>query len=64
MVISGIYAAKLEQEGIGTLLVDGRTIIFVQCDGLRVAWDCKTVREAKDMLRLFRSAARERPEFH
>jgi hypothetical protein len=59
IIISGIHAAGLEHEGIGSLFVEGRDIIFVQNDGLRVAWQCKTENDAKRKLRFFRSAAAE-----
>ncbi len=57
MKVSGIRAAELEREGIGTLMVDGRAIVFVQCDGVRVAWHCKSERSANETLWLFCLAA-------
>ncbi len=57
MVVSGICAAELEGEGIGTLMVEGRSIVFVQCDGMRVPWDCRSERDANETLWVFRLAA-------
>jgi hypothetical protein len=64
MVISGIYAAELEHDGIGTLLVAGRSIVFVQYDGLRVSWECETERVANEALWLFRFAAAQPIDIH
>ena len=64
MLISGIHAAGLERQGTGTLTVEGRSVVFVQCDGLCVAWECQTQRDAWDILSIFRSAAAEDASLH
>ena len=64
MLITGFYAAELEYQGIGTLAVEGRAIVFRQCDGLSVAWECYSERDAFYVLELFRSAAAEPISLH
>ena len=62
--ISGIYAAELERLGIGTLAVEGRDVVFRQCDGLSVAWECGTERRGLIALAVFRLAAAKSLSIH
>jgi hypothetical protein len=64
MQITGFYAAELEHQGIGTLAVEGRAVVFRQCDGLSVAWKCESERDAFFVLEIFRSAAVEPVSLH
>lgn len=54
--ISGIKAAWLENDGLGSLAVVGKSVVFKGNDGLQVKWSCSTEAEANSQLRLFRAA--------
>lgn len=53
--INSIEAAKLEATGKGAFTVAGRSVHF-DIDGRRHTWNCRTSKDAKDTLRLFRSS--------
>jgi hypothetical protein len=56
--ISGISAAWMEKDGMGSLSVTGRTVSFRRNDGLAVQWHCGTPKEAEQQVRLFRASTK------
>jgi hypothetical protein len=64
MQLTGFYAAELEYQGIGTLAVEGKAVVFRQGDGLSIAWKCESERDAFVVLEMFRLAVAEPFRLH
>lgn len=56
--ISGIKAAWMEHDGLGTLSVSGKVVVFKGTDGLTFRWSCRTDKEANSQLQVFRAATK------
>jgi len=54
--LNSIQAAKLEAEGKAAFSVSGRIVTLRTNEGLEHKWHCRTSKEAKDTLRLFRAS--------
>ena len=56
--ISGIEAAQMEAEGLGSFSIEGKTVTFSGKDGRSVSWTLQSGFLANAQLRFFRGAAR------
>lgn len=54
MTLNSIQAAKMEAAGEGAFSLTGRTIKFRALNGLTFSWPCRTEREAREHLAMFR----------
>lgn len=54
MTLNSIEAAKLEASGAGAFSISGRAIMFRRADGMVCSWPCRTGREARQHLAMFR----------